>query len=247
MKKILFPIIGILLILSISPFFLHKEKEVEIKAAEDISVLNETKIEDVAIENKEGPDENTYVHNLEKEAELEKTLLIDKNEMNEYYELLRAKEGRQIFSKTIKEEPVTAYTSNVAGNGAVAVDWWDLGRYMYKVGTVAKVTDVESGKTFNIIRTGGINHADNEPLELEDTQVMKDIVKTWDWYIRPVILEFDGNRIAASMYWMPHGYQTRESNGFEGHFCIHFVNSTHHYSGKINEKHQSTILLAEGK
>ena len=243
MKKIIIPAAlfsAIISSLLLTPTLPHKENSVQIKAVDYVKIKNEMSV---------NMDENkaVYKHNLEKEMDIEKTILLDDEEIEEYYKLLKAKEGRQVFSQSIEKEPVITYMVQNEQQSAVALDWWDAARYLYKVGTIAKVTDVETGKSFNIIRTGGINHADNEPLNLEDTLLMKDVVGEWGWHIRPVILEFDGNRLAASMYWTPHGYQTRKDNGFEGHFCIHFVNSTHHYSGKINEDHQNAIKLAEGK
>ena len=236
-------IIPLIILIGFIPFIIHKEKKIEINAAQVV-------IEKIAKLDENVVNEIPEVHDIDQEMSMEETILLDEDEINEYYELLKAKEGRSLFSNEVQEEVKITYASEMIpsnNNGAVALDWWDGVRYLYKVGTVAKVTDVETGISFNITRTGGINHADNEPLYLEDTEIMKSIVGEWGWHIRPVVVEFNGNRLAASMYWMPHGYQTRLDNGFDGHFCIHFINSTHHYSGKINEEHQEAIRRAEGK
>ncbi|MCR3921635.1 MAG: hypothetical protein NUK65_03840 [Firmicutes bacterium] len=41
-----------------------------------------------------------------------------------------------------------------------------------------------------------------------------------------VIVEVNGRQIAASASTMPHDIQSITDNGFEGHFDIHFLNST---------------------
>lgn len=248
MKKIwmLFPLTLLIGVLVFSP---NKEQTSKINAAEGGNAAEIVK-EKIAYLDEKEVKEIAEVYDLDKEMSIEETVLLDEKEIDKYYEILKAKEGRSLFSNEIKEEEVAkiTYASQMKpGVGAEALDWWNSARYLYKVGTVAKVTDVETGISFNIVRTGGINHADNEPMYLEDTQIMKSIVGEWGWHIRPVIIEFNGNRLAASMYWQPHGYQTRLDNGFEGHFCIHFINSTHHYSGKINEEHQKAVRQAEGK
>lgn len=150
------------------------------------------------------------------------------------------------------------------------LDWWKEASNVFSIDTVAQVTDVYSGKTFKVKRTMGTNHADSEALTIEDTNIIKSIWGGFSWERRPVILTIDGRRLAASMSAMPHagidsapafkvvnnrseGYGRGENldvikhNGMDGHFDIHFLNSTRHKDGKKDPQHQEAVKIAAKK
>lgn len=127
------------------------------------------------------------------------------------------------------------------------LDWWTEAQYVFAINDVAKVTDFQTGKSFYVKRTIGANHADSEPLTANDAAIMKEIWGgTYSWTARAVIVEVDGRRIAASMSSMPHDIQYIYNNNFDGHFDIHFFNSTRHSDGQISEDHQTQIKIAAG-
>lgn len=124
---------------------------------------------------------------------------------------------------------------------------WSQAKDIYSVGSVATVTHVSSGLTFEVKRRGGSNHADSEPRTASDTAVMKEIYGgSWSWSTRAIIVSIDGKDIAASMNGMPHGGQNIHDNNFSGHFCIHFKNSRTHNTNSINPKHQASVKQATG-
>ncbi|WP_243154886.1 hypothetical protein [Clostridium thermarum] len=150
------------------------------------------------------------------------------------------------------------------------LDWWDSARYVFSRGTTAVVTDVYTGKSFKVQRTMGTNHADCEALTKEDTDIIKSIWGGFSWERRPVIVTVNGRRLAASMSAMPHAgvdsepayeYVNNRSNGYgsgenldvikgndmDGHFDIHFLNSTRHMDGDKDPQHQTAIKVAAGK
>jgi hypothetical protein len=150
------------------------------------------------------------------------------------------------------------------------LDWWKTAQNVFARGDIATVKDVYSGKTFKVQRTMGTNHADAEALTIQDTNIIKSIWGGFSWDRRPVHIYIDGRVLAASMSAMPHagldsapayayvknrsdGYGSGENldvikkNGMDGHFDIHFLNSTRHKDGKIDSEHQSTIKIAAGK
>jgi hypothetical protein len=154
--------------------------------------------------------------------------------------------------------------------GIQLLDWWKSGHNVFSIGTSAEVTDLYTGKTFMVKRTMGTNHADTEALTKEDTAIIKSIWGGFSWDRRPVILTISGKRYAASMSAMPHagldstpaysvvdnrseGYGTGENldvikgNGMDGHFDIHFLNSTRHKDGQEDPQHQTAVLKAAGK
>lgn len=148
------------------------------------------------------------------------------------------------------------------------LDWWTQASLIFKIGTKAKVTDVGTGISFNIVRTYGYNHADSEALTKADANAMKKAWGgSWSWARRPVIIEIDGRKIAASIAAMPHagvdsaeasvyvanrsggfgsGYNLDKvkNNGMDGVVDVHFLNSKTHGTDKVDPKHQEAIQEA---
>ena len=106
------------------------------------------------------------------------------------------------------------------------LDWWTEAQYLLPIGKIDTITDFETGKSFQIKRTIGANHADCEPLTTNDSLIIKEIWGgTYSWKERAVIVHVEGRKIAASMSSMPHDIQYIADNNFEGHFDLHFKNS----------------------
>ncbi len=127
------------------------------------------------------------------------------------------------------------------------LDWWTQAQYVFPIGARAKVTDIQTGKSYNVIRSYGAFHADCEPLTTEDAAIMYEIWgNKWSWVARAVIIEYDGRKLAASVTNMPHSIQQITDNNFDGHFDIHFLNSTRHKDNLISEDHQEQIKIAAG-
>jgi len=155
-----------------------------------------------------------------------------------------------------------------ATKNAQKLPWFDDVKSIYARGDVATVIDVQTGLKMQVKRTYGGNHADVETLTKEDTAILKKAAGgSWNWTRRPVIVEIDGYRIAASMTAMPHagrddkpevvvvnnrsgGFGTGQNldavkgNGMDGHFDIHFLNSRTHSTNKVDSKHQNAIQKA---
>lgn len=151
------------------------------------------------------------------------------------------------------------------------LDWFTEVQYAFPIGTNAKVIDFFSGKSFNIKRTTGAGHADCETLTVADTAMMKEIFNgVFSWEFRPIILEVNGRRIAASIAGMPHagldayasdinvngrsdnyGYGPNldyiKGNNMDGHFDVHFPGSLRHKDWQIDPKHQAMIKISSGR
>jgi len=127
------------------------------------------------------------------------------------------------------------------------LDWWTEAQYLFPINKVATVTDFKTGRSFKVKRTIGANHADCEPLTASDAAIIKEIWGgSYSWTERAVIVNVDGRKIAASMSSMPHDISYIKDNNFNGHFDIHFKNSTRHNDGKVTEAHQQQIKVAAG-
>lgn len=150
------------------------------------------------------------------------------------------------------------------------LDWWSEAQYVIPVDAVFTVTDFYTGASFKAKRTTGSGHADCEPLTKSDTTKMNSIFGGQNWTSRPVLITYNGRKIAASATSMLHagndnaaggvwsswrsddygaGYNFDwvKGNGADGVFDIHFANSVRHNDGKVNAKHQSNIKIAAGK
>ncbi|MGF7058071.1 LysM peptidoglycan-binding domain-containing protein [Brassicibacter mesophilus] len=167
-----------------------------------------------------------------------------------------------VHNVPVKETPGAKYGEYL--------DWWSEAQYVLPREAQFKVIDFYTGKSFNAKRTVGTNHADVETLTANDTNIMKSIWGgDFSWVRRPVIIEYNGRRIAASATAMPHAgnekaaggsYTTWRSgsygagtnfdyikgNGMDGHFDIHFLNSTRHKDGEVDEQHQKCVKIAAG-
>lgn len=173
-------------------------------------------------------------------------------------------------STTVKKTSTAADTSKYAGKKVEVLDWWKSGSSAFPIGATATVKDVYSGRTFKIKRTMGSNHADCEALTLADTKIIKSIWGGFSWDVRPIHIYINGRILAASMSSQPHagvdsapafaavrnrseGYGAGQNldvikeNGMDGHFDVHFLNSTRHKDGDEDSRHQSAIKVAAKK
>lgn len=137
--------------------------------------------------------------------------------------------------------------TNIVGVGSgAALNWWTEVRHIFPRGMEVNVTDVTTGRSFMMRRTGGRNHADSEPVSVMDAMIIFEIWDGWSWNRRPVIVEINGQFIAASMNGMPHGFDTMPGNGLRGHLCIHFRHSWTHVGNRECVEHQAMVLRASG-
>ena len=132
--------------------------------------------------------------------------------------------------------------------GKVLMLPWDQMQNILKKGTSFKITDVATGRSFNAYRFGGWWHADSEPKTKEDTATMKKIFGgKWSWNRRAIWVTVGGKTYAASQHGMPHMVDPIKGNDFPGHFCVHFLHSKVHQTGRECPRHQYCVKLAYNK
>ena len=130
--------------------------------------------------------------------------------------------------------------------GIQAMDWWtsDI-QTIFARGVKATITDVATGISWREVRKGGAYHADCQPLTAEDTANMKKACGgKWSWDRRAVVVTINGQHYAASINCMPHGGGSVTGNNFDGHHCIHFINSRTSGTNKVDADHQAAIKKA---
>lgn len=69
----------------------------------------------------------------------------------------------------------------------------------------------------------------------------------WSWKRKAILVVTDKHKIAASMNGMPHGGDGIPGNGFSGHFCVHFLDSSTHRSADPDLFHQFMVYTASGQ
>lgn len=143
--------------------------------------------------------------------------------------------------------PVNNPSRGGARYGEMA-DWWTVASKVFTIGAIATVTDIDSGLTYRVMRKGGTNHADCQPLTAADTAKMKQAYGgSWSWTRHAILVNVNGRVFAASQNGMPHGGQSIYDNNFDGHFCIHFLNSRTHGTNRVDPAHQAAVHKAAGQ
>ena len=125
------------------------------------------------------------------------------------------------------------------------LDWFNGGKNVIPNGAVFQIKDVSTGLIFSARRQSGGNHMDAEPLTAEDTAILKKINGgTFSWRRRAVLVKYNGNVYAASIYSEPHGTNTILDNNFDGQFCLHFYGSKTHGTDRVDADHQKCVEQA---
>ena len=117
-------------------------------------------------------------------------------------------------------------------------------------GASIKLTDLTTGKSLNVHVQSTGNHIDAEPLTSADTTTLCEIygVSTpgaISYKRRPMMITTSAGQFLCSIYGQPHGAQDITNNGYEGQFCLHFVNSKTHGTNRVDGDHQNAINTAE--
>ena len=127
-----------------------------------------------------------------------------------------------------------------------------------KKGGSATLTDIYTGKSFNIKIQSLGNHADVEPATADDTKVLCSLYNVSNasmleslnkYQRRAVVLTVKNSsgvktQFIGSIYAIPHGKNTVYGNNFDGQFCVHFLNSKTHGTNRVdtdNGGHQDKI------
>ena len=117
-------------------------------------------------------------------------------------------------------------------------------------GASIKLTDLTTGKSLNVHVQSTGNHIDAEPLTSADTTTLCEIYgvstpSAISYKRRPMMITTSAGQFLCSIYGQPHGAQDITNNGYEGQFCLHFVNSKTHGTNRVDEDHQNAINTAE--
>lgn len=115
------------------------------------------------------------------------------------------------------------------------------------VGETYTLTDYNTGVTFDIIYTGGEQHAEVECASANDTTVYREAFGAeFNYSKRPMLVTVNGEFIACSLQGQPHGEDIVERNEMDGHACLFFHESKSHVGGLSDTEHTNNIYTAAG-
>jgi peptidoglycan hydrolase-like protein with peptidoglycan-binding domain len=127
---------------------------------------------------------------------------------------------------------------------------WDEINAIFTEGMAVTVTDFNTGKTYQMTRTGGANHADVEATDSASYDTFIDCVggEGPQWEKRAVLVTIGGVQYAGSIFGNPSGEDTLgDGNGMSGHTEIYFNGSTSDILGFADRYHNEKVLTAAGE
>ncbi|MBQ4611506.1 MAG: SH3 domain-containing protein [Clostridia bacterium] len=142
-----------------------------------------------------------------------------------------------LYDSTNKLTKENARFTQLKGS-VVRLNWFEGGSDWLNKGARFTIVDVRTGKSFRARRFGGWYHADCEPITKSDTAVIKSL-EGFSWNRRPIWINYNGKTVAASMHTMPHMANPTQSNGYDGHFCVHLYKSKVHETSAECPRHQA--------
>jgi hypothetical protein len=149
------------------------------------------------------------------------------------------------FRTVLNKDNGMAQLASRGRTGGIITLPWSIVNQLWKGGETAIIIDVATGRSFQARRLYGYYHADVEPLTRTDTESMLAAYGgQWSWERRAVLVCLRNLFIAASINGMPHGKKSIAGNGFPGQFCVHFLGSRVHQSGKVDLDHLAMIQQA---
>jgi len=141
-----------------------------------------------------------------------------------------------LYDSTNKLTKENARFTQLKGS-VIRMNWFEGGKEWLNKGARFTIVDVRTGKSFRARRFGGWYHADCEPITKDDTAVIKSL-EGFSWNRRPIWINYNGKTVAASMHTMPHMANPTQSNGYDGHFCVHLYKSKVHETSAECPRHQ---------
>lgn len=126
------------------------------------------------------------------------------------------------------------------------LDWWTQAQYIFTMNKIGRIKDLETGKSFSVRRCVGTNHVVAKSISYIDNEIARSIWGEEIWTVRPILVEIEGRKLAASISFVTKSTKKVDEDSFDGHFDIHFLNSSRHNDGKIDPAHQKAVQIAAG-
>lgn len=132
-----------------------------------------------------------------------------------------------------------AFTGAVTQKGTVSS--WDAVDSRFPVGSTVRVTDYNTGESFSMTRTGGLNNAEVTAATAEDNEKFRHVFGGYSWEHRPVLVEIGGTHYAGSLFGMPTGLEMAGGSGMSGSTFLYFNNARSDVFELADEEHVLAI------
>lgn len=132
-----------------------------------------------------------------------------------------------------------AYTGSVVQSAAAST--WEAIDAQFPVGSQVTVTDYNTGETFAVVRTGGVNNAEVTAASVQDNDAFLHVFGGYSWEHRPVLVEIGGTQYAGSLFGMPTGLEMAGSSGMSGSTFLYFNNARSDVFQLADEEHVLAI------
>ena len=160
-----------------------------------------------------------------------------------------------LFSANVVRAPLNPQIKKIAGpsySGKVTthgeLSSWEEINPLLPVGTEFSVQDYNSGLTFNLVRTGGVNSAQVvTPTAADHETYLQAFGGADTWEHRPVLVTIGGRVYAASLFGMPTGGADTTGSGMNGYTVLYFNNSKTDVNSLSDDEHILAIMKASGK
>lgn len=137
-------------------------------------------------------------------------------------------------------------SSNMEKTGSLTP--WDTVKTMLIIGKSYQITDCYTGSVFELVYTGGNNHAEMEAASEDKLAGFKEICGSeYNYLKRPIVIDIDGHPIAASIQCWPHGDEQITNNGMNGHVCVFFDGSLSDVGQLPDIEHTENVYKAAGQ
>lgn len=125
---------------------------------------------------------------------------------------------------------------------------WAEVKQQLTVGKTYTLEDFNTGVTFDMVYTGGEQHAEMESATANDSTVYKETFGgEYNYSKRPMLISINGTLVACSLQGQPHGTDTVERNDMVGHACLYFNESKSHVGQLPDVEHINNVYTAAGK
>ncbi len=125
---------------------------------------------------------------------------------------------------------------------------WAEVKDQLSIGQTYTLEDFNTGVTFNMIYTGGKQHAEVESATANDATAYKDAFGgAYNFSKRPMLITINGTLVACSLQGQPHGSDAVERNDMVGHACLYFNESKSHVGQLPDVEHINNVFAAAGK
>lgn len=162
-----------------------------------------------------------------------------------FYALFRNTAIRAPIASNVKI-PIGPTTNKMPAVVGVDAPWSEVDP-LFQTGQSYNVYDLNTNRTFDIQRVGGVNHARVETASNSDTDVFLEVFGgEINWSKRPVMIAIAGRQFAASLQGMPQGQDSIAGNGMDGSCALYFSGSTSDIANLPDTEHRTAVNRAAG-